>query len=216
MVHHVIDDHQWLTKITQICSQKYDCSTWKPELSYETLVLSTSQFPSFLPQKVTACLYLLLWDMFLSSLIFTSSAHREDRETFILNWCAFLLGNSRILTPIHSAFTHALVEIMFQLLPKDTLTSRCILQSLLQLSNLPCFWLEALYEWQWERKPRNNAIVEYLDYQIPVTQLNGPRGVPRLSDTRYSAKETKGVEYINYQIPVTQLKGPKGNGRYKQ
>jgi len=32
-------------------------------------------------------------------------------------------------------------------------------------------------------KARKNAIVEYLDYQIPVTQ-----------------------------IPVTQLKGPKGNG----
>jgi len=39
-----------------------------------------------------------------------------------------------------------------------------------------------------------NAIVEYLDYQIPVTQLNGDKQqsgysrVPRLSDTRYSAK----------------------------
>jgi len=27
-----------------------------------------------------------------------------------------------------------------------------------------------------QTKTRNNAIVEYLDYQIPVTQLMGPKG----------------------------------------
>jgi len=27
-----------------------------------------------------------------------------------------------------------------------------------------------------EKKTRKNAIVEYLDYQIPVTQLKGPKG----------------------------------------
>jgi len=47
-------------------------------------------------------------------------------------------------------------------------------------------------------------IVEYLDYQIPVTHYVG---VPRLSDTRYSK-----VEYLDYQIPVTQQKEPKENG----
>jgi len=48
-------------------------------------------------------------------------------------------------------------------------------------------------------------IVEYLDYQIPVTHYVGvPRlsdklysRVPRLSDPRY--------EYLEYEIPVTQL-----------
>jgi len=45
---------------------------------------------------------------------------------------------------------------------------------------------------------RKNAIVDYLDYQIPVTT----------STIRYphSAK--------NYQIPVTQPMGPKGNVGY--
>jgi len=47
-------------------------------------------------------------------------------------------------------------------------------------------------------KTRKNGIVEYLDYQIPVTQLKGPKGngdmqaAKLLSDTRYSAKGTKG------------------------
>jgi len=78
------------------------------------------------------------------------------------------------------------------------------------------------------QKQQGRTLVEYLDYQIPVTQLKGPKGNGRLSDTRYSAKGTKGkwsvaslrnklalrtiVEVLDYQIPVTQLKGPKGNG----
>jgi len=41
-------------------------------------------------------------------------------------------------------------------------------------------------------KARENAIVEYLDYQIPVTQ-----------------RKNAIIEYLDYQIPVTQLKGPK-------
>jgi len=40
-----------------------------------------------------------------------------------------------------------------------------------------------------KKKTRKNAIFEYVDYQIPVTQLKGQKG---LSDTRYSAKGTKG------------------------
>jgi len=73
-----------------------------------------------------------------------------------------------------------------------------------------------------------NAIVEYLDYQIPVTQLNGDKQqsgysrVPRLSDTRYSAiwryasskARLKCATYRRYTdlsvigvIPVTQLYG---------
>jgi len=40
-----------------------------------------------------------------------------------------------------------------------------------------------------------NAIVEYLDYQIPVTQLNGDK-----QQSGYS-------QYLDYQIPVTQLNG---------
>jgi len=40
--------------------------------------------------------------------------------------------------------------------------------------------------------PVTNAIVEYLDYQILVTQLRGTK--------------------LDYQIPVTQLKRRKGNG----
>jgi len=47
------------------------------------------------------------------------------------------------------------------------------------------------------KKTRKNAKVEYLDYQIPVTQL-----------TRKNAT----VEYLDYQIPVTQLARPKENG----
>jgi len=47
-------------------------------------------------------------------------------------------------------------------------------------------------------KARENAIVEYLDYQIPVTQ-----------------RKNAIIEYLDYQIPVTQLKGQKGNGDMK-
>jgi len=44
-------------------------------------------------------------------------------------------------------------------------------------------------------KTRKNAIVEYLDYQIPVI-----------------TRENAIVEYLDYQIPDNLLKGPKGNG----
>jgi len=65
---------------------------------------------------------------------------------------------------------------------------------------------------QTKKNTTKNAIVEYLGYQIPVTQQNRDQErysrVPRLSDIRYSAEGTKG----KWQIPVTQLKGPQGNG----
>jgi len=33
-------------------------------------------------------------------------------------------------------------------------------------------------------KTRKNAIVEYLDYQIPVTQLKGPKGYGDMEATK--------------------------------
>jgi len=68
-----------------------------------------------------------------------------------------------------------------------------------------------------------NAIVEYPDYQISVTQLKGPKGSG--STIRYPLLKGKWryASYLDYQIPVTQLyrdmqavvtqlKGPKKNG----
>jgi len=54
---------------------------------------------------------------------------------------------------------------------------------------------------------RNNAIVEYLDYQIPVTSLNA---IVEYLDYQILVTQLRGTK-LDYQIPVTQLKRRKGN-----
>jgi len=61
------------------------------------------------------------------------------------------------------------------------------------------------YASKFKLKTRGSATVEYLDYQIPITQVRVPRlsdtrylAVPRLSDTRYSDNVPRLSDTRNY------------------
>jgi len=56
-------------------------------------------------------------------------------------------------------------------------------------------------------KTRKNAIVEYLDYQIPVNQLKWPKGNGDMQEKARKFKNKKSLHVPNSTVPLSLLTG---------